>query len=116
MSRRQVDFLEVAWTALFLFFLVMIFFLPLFETWKNIGYGFAGLTALYLMYEYREFGIRLYPAGWGNLALLAAACLSAVFAINFFQGLRGMWDVLRFFAVYLIVVNTFETKQQINLC
>ena len=113
---HQESILYYAETLSFLSFLFMVFFLPLFETWKNVGFGFALFFFLVRTCISRDFRIKLYPAGWGNLAFLGAVCLSAFFAINKFQGLRGVWDVFRYFAVYLLVVNTFKSKKQIRLC
>jgi O-antigen ligase len=63
----------------------------------------------------RDFKIKLYPIGAGYLVFLGAACLSALFSINLFQGLRGAWDIFRSFAVYLLIVNTFDSKKHIHL-
>lgn len=113
---HQESILYYAETLSFLSFLFMVFFLPLFETWKNVGFGLALFFWLAQMSIARDFRIKLYPAGWGHLVFLGAVCLSAFFAINKFQGLRGVWDVFRYFAVYLIIINTFKTEKQIRSC
>lgn len=101
---------------LFLSFLLMVFFLPLLETWKNVWLGFAIFFWLARMALARDFRIKFYPAGYGHAAFLLAGCLSALFALNLFQGLRGVWDIFRYFVVYLLVVNTFETEKQVRIC
>jgi O-antigen ligase len=100
---------------LFFSFLLMVFFLPLFETWKNLWFSFALFFWLVRMVIARDFKIKLYPIGAGYLVFLGAACLSALFSINLFQGLRGAWDIFRSFAVYLLIVNTFDSKKHIHL-
>ena len=115
-TQRQAGILEYAEVLSFFSFLFMVFFLPLFETWKNVGFGLALFFWVLGMYLSRDFKIQLYPAGWGYLVLLGIACLSALFPINLFQGLRGVWDIFRYFVVYLIIVNTFTSDKQIHVC
>jgi len=115
-TRHQDDIVDYAETLSFISFLFMVFFLPLFETWKNVGFGLALFFWLAWMCVSRDFRVKLYPAGWGHLVFMGAASLSALFAINHFQGLRGVWDIFRYFAVYLLVVNTFKSEKQIRLC
>ena len=64
---HQESILYYAETLSFFSFLIMVFFLPLFETWKNVGFGLALFFWLVRMVIARDFRIKLFPAGWAAL-------------------------------------------------
>jgi len=75
--------------------LLMAFAIPLSESVKNISLGLAVSFWLLGLAVGRSRRLRLEPVGWAHAAFLGAAAVSAIFAINPYQGLRGVWDVWR---------------------
>jgi len=94
---------------------LMIFFIPLSESIKNIAFGMTLFFWLTKVLIKREFRIRIYALGWFHFAFLMVSILSALFAINVYQGFRGVWDIFRYFAIFLIIVNNVDSEKKIKL-
>lgn len=93
----------------------MIFTIPLSESIKNIAFGMTLFFWLAQVLIKREFRIKMYALGWFHFAFLMVSILSALFAINVYQGFRGVWDILRYFAVFLIIINNIDSERKIKL-
>lgn len=94
---------------------LMIFTIPLSESIKNIAFGMTLFFWLAQVLIKREFRIKIYALGWFHFAFLMVSILSALFAINVYQGFRGVWDIFRYFAVFLIIINNIDSERKIKL-
>lgn len=94
---------------------LMIFTIPFSESIKNIAFGMTLFFWLIKIIAKREFRIKMYALGWFHFVFLMVAILSALFAINVYQGFRGVWDIFRYFAVFLIIINNINSEKKIRL-
>jgi len=94
---------------------LMIFTVPFSESIKNIAFGMTLFFWLTKISIKREFIIKMYALGWFHFAFLMVSILSALFAINVYQGFRGVWDIFRYFAVFLIIINNIDSERKIRL-
>lgn len=95
---------------------MMILFLPLSETLKNVGYTVALVGWIVKRGVKRDFSIRTTSFGVALCLYLLTSLLSAAFAVDQLEGLRGAWDVFFPLSLFVIIVNDVETLPKIRLC
>jgi len=93
---------------------LMIFTIPLSESIKNIAFGMTLFFWLTKIVIKREFKIKMYALGWFHFAFLMVSILSALFAINIYQGFRGVWDIFRYFTIFLVIINTIDSEKKVK--
>lgn len=95
---------------------LMIFFIPTSESLKNVGYFLALAGWLLKRALSRDWRLALTPLGAFFLLYLLVSLLSAAFAIDRWEGLKGTWDVFRPFSLFLIIINDLRSEGRIHLC
>ena len=95
--------------------LIMVLAIPLSESVKNIGLGLAVVFWLLGLSVGRSKRLHLGKVGWAHAAFLGAAAVSAIFALYPYQGLRGVWDVVRTFLVFVLLLNGIKTRRALQL-
>lgn len=95
---------------------MLILFLPLSEALKNIGYAVALSAWIVKKVVSRDRSIRVTSFGVVLCLYLLASLLSAVFAVDQREGLRGAWDIFRPLSLFVMMVNDVETLPKIRLC
>lgn len=94
--------------------LVAIAFTPLSESIKNVAFGVALLAGGISLLSHRPLRLIVTRVGWMHLLFLWVAVFSAFQAIDRWQGFRGVWDIFRYFAFFLLVVNLCRTESRIR--
>lgn len=87
---------------------IMAVALPLSEGVKNLGFGIAVLG--FLLSLRRKKGLTATAFGFGLLALFLSGVVSTVTALDQKASLKGLWDVFRYCAVFLITANSISAE------
>lgn len=95
---------------------IMILFLPLSESLKNIGYFLALGGWIVKRASDRDFSVRFTPLEVVLSLYLLTSLLSAAFAIDRWEGLRGAWEVFRPLSLFVMLVNDVDTCSKIRFC
>ncbi len=107
-----VDTLDL---ALVVFLAAMLFFLPLSEALKNTCFAIA--LGLWLVRRaLRREPIVVRPLGWGLVAFLAVAGISAAVALDSHQAARGAWDIFRYVSTFFLMLNGLTRRQHAVWC
>lgn len=110
--RGLVDTLDL---ALVVFLAAMLFFLPLSEALKNACFAIA--LGLWLVRRaLRREPIVVRPLGWGLVAFLAVAGISAAVALDSHQAARGAWDIFRYVSTFFLMLNGLTRRQHAVWC
>jgi len=94
---------------------IVILFLPLSESLKNVGYALALGGWIVKKAVNRRFPIRMTLFGVVLSLYLLTSLLSAAFAVDPREGLRGAWDVFRPLSLFVMMVNDVESLPKIRL-
>lgn len=94
---------------------MMILFLPLSESLKNVGYVLALGGWIVKRVVNRESPILITAFGGVLCLYLLISLVSAAFAIDRWEGFRGAWDVFRPLSLFVMMVNDVETLPRIRL-
>ncbi len=94
---------------------IMILSLPLSEALKNVGYAMAVVGWIVKRIVKRDFSVRMTSFGVALCVYLLVSLLSATFAVDQREGLRGAWDVFRPLSLFVMMVNDVETRSRIRL-
>lgn len=95
---------------------LMILSLPISEFLKNVGYFLALGGWIVKRAGGRGFRVTLTPLGIFLGLYFLTSLLSAAFAIDRWEGLRGVWDVFRPLSLFLMMINDIDTVAKIRLC
>ncbi len=95
---------------------LMILFLPISEALKNVGYFLALGGWVVKRAAGRNFRITFTPLGVFLSLYLLVSLLSAAFAFDRWEGLKGTWDVFRPLSLFLVVVNDINSAQKVRSC
>ncbi len=87
---------------------IMAVALPLSEGVKNLGFGIAVLG--FLLSFRRKKGFIVTAFGFGLLALFLSGVVSTVIALDQKASLKGLWDVFRYCAVFLVTANSVSAE------
>ncbi|MDV2502393.1 MAG: O-antigen ligase family protein [bacterium] len=93
----------------------MLFVLPLSEALKNAAFGLA-LALWVLRVLIRRERVRISPLGWGLLAFLAVAAISALGGLDRYQAARGAWDIFRYVFTFFLMFNGPTSVDQARWC
>lgn len=93
--------------------LVAIAFTPLSESIKNVAFALAVLAGIFSLLGRKPRQVVMSRVGWAHFLFLLVAALSALRAIDGWLGLRGVWDVSRYFLFFLLVVNLCRSESRI---
>ncbi|MDE2179315.1 MAG: O-antigen ligase family protein [candidate division NC10 bacterium] len=96
--------------------IIMIVFLPLSESLKNIGYFIALGGWVWKRVRDRRWPVTFTPIGVFFSLFFLASLLSATFAIDRWSGFRGAWDVFRPLSLFLMIVNDVDTVPKVRFC
>ena len=101
-------------TVAFVLILATIIAIPLSESVKNTFFALAvSCWVLALLYDpWRE--LKIYRVGVYHLLVVAAALVSAVYAVSPFQGIRGVWDIMRSFLFFILVLNVGSSRGRLK--
>lgn len=99
--------------------LFTLFFMPISESIKNIGFASALAMWALKMAGCRRFAMRIPTLGWFFLGLLGVSFMSAMrWDVLNFCGLlnvaRGITDVFMYTSFFLLIVNTLSSESQIR--
>jgi len=95
---------------------LMILFLPISEFLKNVGYFLALGGWIVKRALGPGFRITFTPLGVFLSLYFLASLLSAAFAIDWEEGLKGTWDVFRPLSLFLMIVNDINNTQKVRSC
>lgn len=95
---------------------LMILFVPLSEFLKNVGYFLALGGWLTKRVGGHDLRITFTPLGVFLSFYFLASLVSAAFAIDRWEGLRGTWDVFRPLSLFLMMVNDVDTAPKVRFC
>ncbi len=87
----------------------MVLSLPLSEAIKNISFGLLFLC--FIIQRVLKRDLYLTPLARGLFFYFVTALLILPFAIDKYLSLKGAWDIFRFSAAYLILINDFRDKR-----
>ena len=94
---------------------LMLFVLPLSEALKNAAFGLA-LALWVLRVLIRRERVRISPLGWGLIAFLAVAAISALGGLDRHQAARGAWDIFRYVFTFFLMFNGPTSVDQARWC
>jgi hypothetical protein len=101
--------------TLVVFLAGMLFFLPLSEGLKNVCFAVA-LVLWLVRRSVRREPMVVRPLGWGLVAFLAVAGISAAMALDRYQAARGAWDVFRYVSTFFLMLNGLGRRQHALWC
>lgn len=104
---------EVLDRVAFVSLIVAIAFTPLSESIKNVAFGLAIFAGGLSVVGRKPPRLIMTYIGWFHLLFFAVAGLSALQGIDTWLGLRGTWDIFRYFVFFVLTVNLCRTEKRV---